>query len=212
MSAFDFHARTRVVFGPGSLARLGEFARELGFRRTLLVADEGMSRRSRARFLALGVNGVGVALMIVVFAHTGGLVGAEIGVAGGTAVLAQRVLEAVFGDQAVRRLASTLALSVAVELVILIVLLFGVDVIHGTWWGILGAFVFAELVGWTMRRRYIRPLFELITHGVIATAQAGDRSAVSLEKLKTTRDRVREAPSTPTVECGPIDDDSSSAG
>ena len=30
--------------------------------------------------------------MIVVFAHTGGLVGAEVGVAGGTAVLAQRVL------------------------------------------------------------------------------------------------------------------------
>jgi hypothetical protein len=43
----------------------------------------------------------------VVFAHTGGLVGAEVGVAGGTAVLAQRVLEAVFGDQAVRRLAET---------------------------------------------------------------------------------------------------------
>ena len=72
-----------------------------------LVADEGMAKRSRARFLALGVNGVGVALMIVVFAHTGGLVGAEVGVAGGTAVLAQRVLEAVFGDQAVRRLAET---------------------------------------------------------------------------------------------------------
>src|SRR4030095_14132004 len=72
-----------------------------------LVADEGMSKRSRARFYALGVNGVGVSLMIVVFAHTGGLVGAEIGVAGGTAVLAQRVLEAVFGDQAIRRLAQT---------------------------------------------------------------------------------------------------------
>ncbi|MET0694888.1 MAG: ABC transporter, partial [Propionibacteriaceae bacterium] len=70
-----------------------------------LVADEGMSKRSKARFLALGVNGVGVALMIVVFSQTGGLVGAEVGVAGGTAVLAQRVLEAVFGDQAVRRLA-----------------------------------------------------------------------------------------------------------
>jgi hypothetical protein len=72
-----------------------------------LVADEGMTKRSRARFLALGVNGVGVALMVVVFAHTGGLVGAEVGVAGGTAVLGQRVLEAVFGDQAVRRLAET---------------------------------------------------------------------------------------------------------
>jgi Dynamin family len=72
-----------------------------------LVADEGMTKRSRARFYALGINGIGVALMIVVFAHTGGLVGAEIGVAGGTAVLAQRILEAVFGDQAIRRLAQT---------------------------------------------------------------------------------------------------------
>jgi hypothetical protein len=72
-----------------------------------LVANEGMGKRSQARFLAFGVNGVGVALMIVVFAHTGGLVGAEVGVAGGTAILAQRVLEAVFGDQAVRRLAET---------------------------------------------------------------------------------------------------------
>ena len=72
-----------------------------------LVADEGMTKRSRALFYALGINGIGVALMIVVFAHTGGLVGAEIGVAGGTAVLAQRILEAVFGDQAIRRLAQT---------------------------------------------------------------------------------------------------------
>ena len=40
--------------------------------------------------------------MILVFAHTGGLTGGEIGVAGGTALLAQRLLEAVFGDQAMR--------------------------------------------------------------------------------------------------------------
>ena len=44
--------------------------------------------------------------MIVVFAHTGGLlVGAEAGIAGGSAVLGQKLLEAVFGDQAVRSLA-----------------------------------------------------------------------------------------------------------
>ena len=70
-----------------------------------MVADEGGEKTSRARFLAFGVNTVGVALMIVVFAYTGGLTGAEVGVAGGTAALAQRVLEAVFGDAAVRRLA-----------------------------------------------------------------------------------------------------------
>jgi energy-coupling factor transporter ATP-binding protein EcfA2 len=69
-----------------------------------LVSEVGASKRSKARYLALGVNGVGVALMIVVFTQTGGLTGAEVGVAGGTAVLAQRLLEAVFGDDTVRRL------------------------------------------------------------------------------------------------------------
>jgi alcohol dehydrogenase len=33
-----------VVFGPGTLARLGELSRELSFRRTLLVADPGLAR------------------------------------------------------------------------------------------------------------------------------------------------------------------------
>jgi len=69
-----------------------------------LVRAEGQSRRTTARFLSLGVNGLGVALMVAVFAHTGGLTGIEVGVAGGTGVVSQRVLEAVFGDQAVRSL------------------------------------------------------------------------------------------------------------
>jgi alcohol dehydrogenase len=42
MESFDFQSRTRVVFGNGSLMRLGELARELGFRRSLLVADRGL--------------------------------------------------------------------------------------------------------------------------------------------------------------------------
>jgi len=70
-----------------------------------LVGSEGKSKKAMARYLALGVNGAGVALMIFVFSQTGGLIGAEVGVAGGTALLAQRVLEAVFGEDAVRRLA-----------------------------------------------------------------------------------------------------------
>ena len=71
-----------------------------------MVRSEGADKRTTARFLAYGVNGLGVALMVVVFAHTGGaLAGAEAGVAGGTAVLGQKLLEAVFGDNAVRRLA-----------------------------------------------------------------------------------------------------------
>ncbi len=42
MKAFDFQLRTRLVFGAGAIGRLGELARELGFRRTLLVADQGL--------------------------------------------------------------------------------------------------------------------------------------------------------------------------
>jgi alcohol dehydrogenase len=40
--AFDYHSPTRVVFGVGELARLGELARELGGTRVLLVTDPGL--------------------------------------------------------------------------------------------------------------------------------------------------------------------------
>ncbi|MFD7311698.1 dynamin family protein [Promicromonospora sp. NPDC059942] len=70
-----------------------------------LVREQGESKRGKARALSFGVNGLGVALMIFVFASTGGLTGIEVGIAGGSAVLAQRLLEAVFGEDAVRRLA-----------------------------------------------------------------------------------------------------------
>jgi alcohol dehydrogenase len=42
LNSFDYKPRTRVVFGVGSIARLGELATELGFQRTLLVADHGL--------------------------------------------------------------------------------------------------------------------------------------------------------------------------
>jgi len=42
MESFDFHSRTRLVFGSGAFERLGGLARELGFSRTLLVADQGI--------------------------------------------------------------------------------------------------------------------------------------------------------------------------
>jgi hypothetical protein len=71
-----------------------------------LVRSEGSDRRTTARVLSFGVNGLGVLLMLVVFSQTAGLTGAEVGIAGGTAVVAQRLLEAVFGDQAVRTLAA----------------------------------------------------------------------------------------------------------
>src|SRR5438132_2561003 len=42
LQPFDYHTPTRVVFGPGTLARLGEVARELGATRALLVTDPGL--------------------------------------------------------------------------------------------------------------------------------------------------------------------------
>jgi alcohol dehydrogenase len=42
MVAFEFLPRTRVVFGHGSIERLGALARELNFKRTLVVADRGL--------------------------------------------------------------------------------------------------------------------------------------------------------------------------
>ena len=71
-----------------------------------MIRTEGAAKRSQARWVSFGVNGLGVVLMIFVFSLTGGLTGAEIGIAGGTAVVGQKLLEAVFGEDAVRRLAN----------------------------------------------------------------------------------------------------------
>jgi len=45
---FDFAPRTRIVFGVGSLDRLGELTREYGGRRVLLVTDAGIVRAGHA--------------------------------------------------------------------------------------------------------------------------------------------------------------------
>jgi hypothetical protein len=71
-----------------------------------LVRREGADRRSTARLASLGVNGAGLTVMLAVFVQTGGLTGAEVAIAGGTSAVGQKVLEAIFGDQAVRSLAA----------------------------------------------------------------------------------------------------------
>lgn len=70
-----------------------------------LIETEGAGKRTMARISALGVNSVAVTLMVVSFASTGGLLGIEVGIAGGTAVVGQKLLESIFGEDAVRRLA-----------------------------------------------------------------------------------------------------------
>ena len=42
LTPFDFEPRTRLVFGCGTVGRLGALATALGFRRPLLVADQGL--------------------------------------------------------------------------------------------------------------------------------------------------------------------------
>lgn len=70
-----------------------------------MVRDRAGAKASLARGLSVGVNGIGVALMLAVFASTGGLTGGELAVAGGTGAVSQALLSAVFGEQAVRDLA-----------------------------------------------------------------------------------------------------------
>ncbi|MGO3209108.1 MAG: dynamin family protein [Brachybacterium sp.] len=72
-----------------------------------LVRSEGADRRTKARMLSLGVNVVGVALMVVVFASTAFIpTGLEVGAGAATAVVGQKLLETIFGDDAVRRMAA----------------------------------------------------------------------------------------------------------
>lgn len=71
-----------------------------------MIREEGAGKRKTARIAAFGVNGVAVILMVVVFASTAGLTGLEIGIAGGSAVVGQKLLEAIFGEDAVRRMAT----------------------------------------------------------------------------------------------------------
>ena len=42
MESFNFELRTRLVFGPGSVGRVGSLSEGLGFTRPLLVADRGL--------------------------------------------------------------------------------------------------------------------------------------------------------------------------
>ncbi len=68
------------------------------------VRTAGGRKRAVAQVAALGVNAVGVAVMLAVFAHTAGLTGTEFGIAAGTAFLNQKLLEALFGERAMEQL------------------------------------------------------------------------------------------------------------
>lgn len=67
-----------------------------------VIGDEiqvmGAQLKGRAQAASIGLNVLGTSAILAVFIHTGGLTGAEIGIGAATAVLNQKLLEAIFGE------------------------------------------------------------------------------------------------------------------
>lgn len=64
------------------------------------IQARGRPKRLFARSASIGVNVLGTGVMLGTFVHTGGLTGAEVGVAAATAFLNQKLLSALFGEAA----------------------------------------------------------------------------------------------------------------
>src|ERR1051325_10867156 len=61
---FDFTARTRIVFGAGSISQLGQLAREYGGTRVLLVTDPGIAKAGHAEVARASLEGAGLKVAI----------------------------------------------------------------------------------------------------------------------------------------------------
>jgi len=64
------------------------------------VRTTGGGKRTLARGASLGVNAAGIGVMLATFSQTGGLTGAEVGVAAATGYVNQKLLSALFGEAA----------------------------------------------------------------------------------------------------------------
>jgi energy-coupling factor transporter ATP-binding protein EcfA2 len=64
------------------------------------IVANGANKRLLARGASIGVNALGVGVMLATFIHTAGLTGTEVGVAAATAFLNQKLLGALFGEAA----------------------------------------------------------------------------------------------------------------
>ncbi len=63
-NAFDYSAYPRVVFGRGSLDRLGELAKAEGFRRTLVTADPGLVKTPHLERALGSLRGMGITTFV----------------------------------------------------------------------------------------------------------------------------------------------------
>lgn len=88
---------------PGLREMLKEDLESWGTQVTRKIMETGEKRRGVAKAASLGVNVVGTGAILAVFAQTGGLTGAEAGIAAVTAVVNQALLEAIFGEANVAR-------------------------------------------------------------------------------------------------------------
>ncbi|MFL5674415.1 MAG: GTPase [Chloroflexota bacterium] len=87
------------------------------------IQTQGQPKRLLARGASLGINVLGTSVMLATFLHTGGLTGAEVGVAAATAFVNQKLLSALFGEAAMveliqharQRLQDVLATAFAAE-------------------------------------------------------------------------------------------------
>jgi energy-coupling factor transporter ATP-binding protein EcfA2 len=64
------------------------------------IAETGEGKRRLTRGASIGVNAIGVGVMLATFVHTAGLTGTEVGVAAATAFVNQKLLGALFGEAA----------------------------------------------------------------------------------------------------------------
>jgi alcohol dehydrogenase len=64
LAAFDHQPRTRLVFGVNSLDRIGEFGRELGFKKVLLVTDPGIVQAGHSARAAGILQAAGLAVTV----------------------------------------------------------------------------------------------------------------------------------------------------
>ena len=61
LNPFDFRPRTRVVFGNGSLDRIGALTKELGGTRVLMVSDPGIAEAGHPARAARLIEAAGCA-------------------------------------------------------------------------------------------------------------------------------------------------------
>lgn len=64
LEPFEYDPRTRLVFGAGTLARLGELASAEGARRVLLVTDPGIVRAGHAERAVRSLNAAGLETVV----------------------------------------------------------------------------------------------------------------------------------------------------